>query len=49
MSNGNSSPFLIARQAKKDADFKRSLAQKIDDKTPSNWVAFDEVEKRYLE
>ena len=41
--------FLIARQTEQDADFKRTLAQKIDDQTPSHWVDLDELQKRYSE
>jgi hypothetical protein len=39
--------FLIARQTEQDEDFKRTLAEKIDDKDPSHWVELDELKKRY--
>jgi hypothetical protein len=41
--------FLIARRAELDEDFKRALAQKIDDDDPSHWVELDELQKRYSE
>ena len=37
--------FLIARQTGQDEDFKRTLAEKIDDKNPSRWVDLDELRK----
>ena len=39
--------FLIARQTEQDEDFKRTLAQKIDDTDPSHWVELDDLQKRY--
>jgi Mn-containing catalase len=39
--------FLIARQTEHDEDFKRTLAQKIDDTDPSHWVELDDLQKRY--
>jgi hypothetical protein len=41
--------FLIARQTAQDDDFKRTLAEKIDDKDPSHWVDLDELQKRYAD
>jgi len=41
--------FLIARQTEQDEDFKRTLAQKIDDTNPSHWVELDDLQKRYSE
>ena len=41
--------FLIARQTEQDDDFKRTLAQKIDDTDPSHWVELDDLRKRYSE
>ena len=41
--------FLIARQTEQDEDFKRTLAQKIDDTDPSHWVELDDLQKRYSE
>ena len=38
--------FLIARQTEQDEDFKRTLAEKIDDKEPSHWVDLDDLQKR---
>ena len=39
--------YLIARQTERDEDFKRTLAEKIDDNDPSHWVELDELQKRY--
>lgn len=41
--------FLIARQTEQDEDFKRKLAQKIDDTDPSHWVELDDLQRRYSE
>ena len=41
--------FLISRQTEQDDDFKRTLAQKIDDKDASHWVELDELKKRFSE
>ena len=41
--------FLVARQTEQDDDFKRALAEKIDDKDPSHWVELDDLRKRYSE
>jgi hypothetical protein len=41
--------FLISRQTEQDEDFKRTLAQKIDDPDPSHWVDLDDLRKRYSE
>lgn len=34
--------FLISRQTEQDADFKHTLAQKIDNTDPARWVELDE-------
>ena len=39
--------FLIARQTDQDEEFKRVLAQKIDDSDPVRWVDLNELQKRY--
>ena len=39
--------FLISRQTEQDEDFKRALAQKIDDTDPAHWVELDDLQKRY--
>ena len=39
--------FLIARQTERDEDFKRTLAQKIDDADPAHWMELEELQKRY--
>ena len=39
--------FLISRQTEQDEDFKRTLAQKIDDTDPSHWVELNDLQKRY--
>lgn len=39
--------FLVSLQTDKDENFKRTLAAKIDDKNPANWVELDELSKRY--
>ena len=39
--------FLISRQTEQDEDFKRTLAQKIDDSDPAHWVELDDLQKRY--
>ena len=41
--------FLIARQTAQDADFRRTLAEKIDDKDSAHWIELDELQKRYSE
>jgi hypothetical protein len=41
--------FLIAQQTARDEDFKRILAEKIDDTDPSHWVELDDLRKRYSE
>jgi hypothetical protein len=41
--------FLISRQTEQDEDFKRTLARKIDDTDPSNWVELDDLRTRYSE
>ena len=41
--------FLVSRQTEQDEDFKRTLAQKIDDPDPSHWVDLDDLQKRYSE
>ena len=43
------SAYLISRNTGQDEDFKRALAQKIDDGDPSHWVELDELQKRYSE
>jgi hypothetical protein len=39
--------FLVSLQTDKDENFKRTLAEKIDDKNPANWVELDELSKRF--
>ena len=41
--------FLISRQTEQDADFKHTLAQKIDNTDPARWVELDDLRKRYTE
>ncbi len=41
--------FLIARQTAENESFKDTLARKIDDPNPANWVDLDDVEKRFAE
>jgi hypothetical protein len=41
--------YLISRQTEQDEDFKRTLAEKIDDKDPSHWVELNELQRRYSE
>jgi hypothetical protein len=41
--------FLISRRTEQDEDFKRALAQKIDNGDPSHWIELDELRKRYSE
>lgn len=41
--------FLISRQTEQNEDFRRTLAQKIDDTDPSHSVDLDELQKRYSE
>ena len=41
--------FLISRQTEQDDNFKRTLAQKIDDTDASHWVELDELKKRFSE
>lgn len=39
--------FLISRQTEQDENFKASLARKIDDVNPANWVELDDLQRRY--
>lgn len=39
--------FLISRQTEQDGDFRSTLARKIDDMNPANWVELDDLQKRY--
>ena len=39
--------FLISRQTEQDEDFKKTLAEKIDDTDPSHWVELDDLKNRY--
>jgi hypothetical protein len=39
--------FLISLQTDEDEDFKKTLAAKIDNKNPANWVELDELKRRF--
>jgi hypothetical protein len=39
--------FLISSRAEQDESFKTTLAAKIDDKNPANWVELDDLTKRF--
>ncbi|HXI72927.1 MAG TPA: hypothetical protein VNN22_21520 [Verrucomicrobiae bacterium] len=39
--------FLISLQTESNEDFQKTLAAKIDDKNPANWVDLDDVQKRF--
>ena len=39
--------FLVSLQTESDEDFQKTLAAKIDDKNPANWVELDELQKRF--
>lgn len=39
--------FLISLRTDQDEDLKKTLAAKIDDKNPANWVELDELSKRF--
>ncbi len=41
--------FLISRQTAGDESFKNTLARKIDDTDPANWMELDDLEKRFSE
>ncbi len=41
--------FLVSLQTGKNEEFKRTLAQKIDDTDPARWLDLDELQKRYAE
>ena len=41
--------FLIARQTAGNESFKDTLARKIDDTDPANWVELDDLKKRFSE
>ena len=41
--------FLVTRQPEYSKDFKRVLAEKIDDNDSSHWVELDDLQKRYAE
>jgi hypothetical protein len=38
--------YLVAIEDRKDAEYKRQMARKIDDKDPSHWITLEELEKR---
>ena len=38
--------FLVARQTAEDEEFKKKLADKIDDSDPARWMTFEELEAR---
>ena len=39
--------FLVSLQTESDEEFQKTLATKIDDKNPGNWVELDELQKRF--
>ena len=39
--------FLISIRTEQDENFKTTLAAKIDDKNPANWVDLDDLTKRF--
>lgn len=41
--------YLVALDRKSDSEFKQRLADKIDDKTPGQWVVLEDAEKRLRE
>ena len=41
--------FLIARRTESDQSFKDVLARKIDDRDGANWIALEELQRRYSE
>ncbi len=41
--------FLLSLQTEKDDQFKRKLADKIDDREPAHWMELNEARKRYGE
>jgi spore coat protein CotH len=41
--------FLVSIQTDKDEEFRQVLSDKIDDKTPANWLELDDLQKRYAE
>ncbi len=41
--------YLISLQTAGSDSFKDTLARKIDDTNPANWVELDDVEKRFAE
>ena len=41
--------FLISLQTAASDTFKDTLARKIDDTDPANWVELDDLEKRFSE
>ncbi|MEO6788918.1 MAG: hypothetical protein ABI318_22580 [Chthoniobacteraceae bacterium] len=38
--------LLAIGRAQADADFKRRLAERIDDSDPSHWISYDELKQR---
>ena len=41
--------FLISRQTAEDESFKATLARKIEDTDPANWIELDDLKKRFAE
>ncbi len=39
--------FLVSLQTESDEEFQKTLAAKIDDKNPANWMELDELQKRF--
>jgi len=39
--------FLISLRTGQDENFQNTLASKIDDKNPANWVELDDLSKRF--
>jgi hypothetical protein len=38
--------FMVSLQTERDEQFRRRLAQKIDDSNPAHWVELDELRKK---
>ena len=38
--------LIAIGRAEQDAEFKRTLAERIDDGDPSHWVSYDELKRR---
>ena len=41
--------YIVSLQTERDAEFKKQLAEKIDDSDPAHWVELDDLRKKLSE